>query len=86
MENSSFFEMVGSNAGSIVWVLGVLIGALLLYLTLLVRAIIQMLKYDVSPVLLTFAFISLIPFPLILVLGVMILIIWHFHKKDLLRT
>jgi hypothetical protein len=62
----------------------VVIGLLVLYLVLMVRAIIDMLRHDVHGVLLTFAFLSLIPFPLILVLGIMILIIWHYHKKDLL--
>ena len=37
-----------------------------------------------SGVLLTFAFLSLIPVPLILILGITILIIWHYHKKDIL--
>lgn len=44
-----------------------------------------MLRHEASPVLLTFSFLALIPFPLILVLGIMILIIWHYHKKDLLQ-
>ena len=43
-----------------------------------------MLRYDVSPVLLTFAFLALIPLPPLLVLGIMILIVWRYHKKDLL--
>jgi hypothetical protein len=48
-----------------------------------VRAVIDMLRYDVHGVLLTFAFLSLIPLPLILILGITILIIWHYHKKDI---
>jgi len=31
-----------------------------------------------------FAFLALIPLPPILVMGIMILIIWHYHKQDLL--
>jgi hypothetical protein len=58
--------------------------AVIVYLVLMVRAIIDMLRYDVSGVLLTFAFLALIPFPLILIMGVMLLIIWHYHKKDIL--
>ena len=72
--------------------LSVLIPALLLliilvvvYLVLMVRAVIDMLRYDVHGVLLTFAFLALIPFPLILIMGIMVLIIWHYHKKDILE-
>ena len=54
------------------------------YLVLMVRAVIDMLRYDVHGVLLTFAFLALIPFPLILIMGIMVLIIWHYHKKDIL--
>ena len=48
------------------------------------RAVIDMLRYDTHSVLLTFAFLALIPFPPILVMGIMVLIIWHYHKRDLL--
>jgi len=58
--------------------------AVVVYLVLMVRAIIDMLRYDVPGVLLTFAFLALIPFPLILIMGIMLLIIWHYHKKDIL--
>ena len=61
-----------------------LIGAVVVYLVFMVRAIIDMLRYDVHGVLLTFAFLALIPFPLILIMGIMILIIWHYHKRDIL--
>ena len=50
----------------------------------MVRAVIDMLRYDVHGVLLTFAFLALIPFPLIMAMGITILIIWHYHKKDIL--
>jgi hypothetical protein len=72
--------------------LSVLIPTLLLlfilvvvYLVLMVRAVIDMLRYDVNGVLLTFAFLALIPFPLIMIMGIMVLIIWHYHKKDILE-
>jgi hypothetical protein len=65
-------------------ILVALIVAVIIYLVLMVRAIIDMLRYDVQGVLLTFAFLALIPFPLILIMGVMVLIIWHHHKKDIL--
>ena len=43
----------------------------------------DMLRYDAHGVLLTFAFLALIPFPLILIMGIMVLIIWHYHKRDI---
>ncbi|MBC8393642.1 MAG: hypothetical protein H8E17_13890 [Deltaproteobacteria bacterium] len=78
-------EMIGNNLVIFIPVLLVLLGLIILYFVLLIRAIIQMLRYNVSSVLLVFSFISLIPFPLILILGIMILIIWHYHKKDILN-
>ena len=73
-----------SNLTVVIPILLVLVGALVVYLVLLVRAIIDMLRSDVNGVLLTFAFLSLILFPPFLVMGVMILIIWHHHKRDVL--
>ena len=78
-------EFIGSlNLAVVIAVLVMLIAVVVVYLVLMVRAVIDMLRYDVHGVFLTFAFLSLIPFPLILVLGITILIIWHFHKKDIL--
>lgn len=79
-------DTIGANLKYVVPALVVLLGLLVLYLVLIMRAIIQMLRHDASPVLLTFSFLSLIPFPLILVLGIMILIIWRYHKRDLLSA
>ena len=73
-----------SSLAVVIPILLVLIGALVVYLVLMVRAIIDMLRYDVHGVLLTFAFLALIPFPLILVMGIMVLVIWHYHKRDIL--
>ncbi len=75
---------VFSNLAVAIPILLVLIVALVVYLVLIVRAIIDMLRYDVHGVLLTFAFLALIPFPLILLMGIMVLIIWHYHKRDIL--
>ena len=66
-------------------ILLLLIIPVVVYLVLMVRAVIDMLRYDVHGVLLTFAFLALIPFPLILIMGIMVLIIWHYHKKDILE-
>ena len=75
---------VFSNLAVAIPILIVLIGALIVYLVLMARAIIDMLRYDVHGVLLTFAFLALVPFPLILVMGIMVLIIWHYHKRHIL--
>jgi hypothetical protein len=77
-------SIVFSNLGVVIPILFALIVALIVYLVLMVRAIIDMLRYDVHGVLLTFAFLALVPFPLILVMGIMVLIIWHYHKRDIL--
>jgi hypothetical protein len=77
------FDILGNHLIAIIPVLLVLLGLLVLYYTLLIRAVIKMLKHNVSSVLLVFAFLSLVPFPLTVILGIMILIIWHFHKKDI---
>jgi len=66
-------------------ILLLLIILVVVYLVLMVRAVIDMLRYDVHGVLLTFAFLALIPFPLIMIMGIMVLIIWHYHKKDILE-
>ena len=77
-------SIVFSNLAVVIPILLLLVVALVVYLVLMVRAIIGMLRYDVHGVLLTFAFLALIPFPLILVMGIMVLIIWHYHKRDIL--
>ena len=75
---------ITDNLNVVLPVLLLLITLLVVYLVLMVRAVIDMLRYDVHGVLLTFAFLALIPFPLILIMGIMVLIIWHYHKKDIL--
>ena len=77
-------ESVTFNLAILIPILLVLIGVVIVYLVLITRAIIDMLRYDVPGVLLTFGFLALIPLPPILVMGIMILIIWHYHKKDIL--
>lgn len=76
-------SIVFNNLAVVIPILLVLVGAVVVYLVLLSRAIIDMLRYDVHGVLLTFAFLALIPFPLIMVMGIMVLIIWHYHKRDI---
>ena len=65
--------MSGAMGANPVWIalaLVIALGLLVLYLVLVGRAVIQMLRHDVSPVLLTFAFLALIPLPPVLVLGI----------------
>lgn len=81
---SGVFGAIGDNLPLVISIVAVLGAAVVVYLVLLGRAIIDMLRYDVHSVLLTFAFVSLIPFPLILFMGIAVLIIWHYHKKDIL--
>ncbi len=78
----------GIVGGLAVWVpiLFVLIAALAVYLVLLARAIIDMLRHDAHAVLLTFAFLALIPLPLFVLMGILVLIIWYHHKKDILAS
>ena len=82
--DSDALSTVTANLAILIPILLLLIGVVVVYLVLITRAIIDMLRYDVHGVLVTFAFLALIPFPLILVMGIMILIIWHYHKKDIL--
>jgi hypothetical protein len=80
---SGILGSLADNLALMIPILIVLIALLVVYLVLLVKAIIQMLRYDVHGVLLAFAFLALVPFPLILIMGVMVLIIWHYHKRDI---
>ncbi len=82
--DSDALSTVTANLAILIPILFLLIGVVVVYLVLITRAIIDMLRYDVHGVLVTFAFLALIPFPLILVMGIMILIIWHYHKRDIL--
>jgi hypothetical protein len=81
---SNAFSAAARNWAVVIPIVLVLIGILVVYLVLMVRAIIDMLRYDVPGVLLTFAFLALIPVPVIVVMGIMILIIWHNVKTDIL--
>ena len=79
-------SIVFNNLAVVIPILLVLVGAVVVYLVLLIRAIIDMLRYDVHGVLLTFAFLALIPFPLILVMGITVLIIWPMSSETLTRA
>jgi len=78
-------DVLGSvNLTVVITILIVLIAVVVVYLVFMVRAVIDMLRHEVHGVLLTFAFLALIPLPPTLVMGITILIIWHYHKRDIL--
>ena len=64
----------------------VFLGLLVLYYLLLVRAILEMLRNDTNKVMMTFSFLALVPVPPLLILGIVIIIIWHIHKKSLTQV
>ncbi|MHC4065566.1 MAG: hypothetical protein ACYSUI_13865, partial [Planctomycetota bacterium] len=66
------FSAITSNLPVVILILLVLIGALVVYLVFMARAIIDMLRYDVPGMLLTFAFLALIPLPIVVVMGIMV--------------
>ena len=80
---SEAFSTMTNNLAVTIPIVVVLIAALVVYLVLMVRAILDMLRHGVHAVLLTFAFLALIALPLFVIMGIMVLIIWHHHKKDL---
>ncbi len=72
------------DTGTLISVLVVVLGLLIIYFVLLVRALVEMIRLDAPGVVIVFTYISLIPFPLLLILGILNLIIWHFVRDDLL--
>jgi len=77
---------VSGNLAIVIPIVIALVGLVVFYLVLMVRAIIDMLRHDVNGVLLTFAFLALIPVPFIVIMGIMVLIIWRYHKRDILAA
>lgn len=82
----NIFSSIADNLDVFIQILLVSITLVVVYLVFMARAVIDMLRYDVHGVLLTFAFIALIPLPPILVTGIMVMIIWHYHKKHILAV
>ncbi len=75
--------MLGSYLTLIVSGAVVLLALLVLYYSLLVRAILQMLGRETNMILLFFSFLALIPSPFTLIMGILILVIWKLHRKTL---
>ncbi len=65
-------------------VLVFVLGFLIIYFFFLIRALVEMIRFDAPGVVIVFTYISLIPFPLFLILGIVNLIIWYFVRKDLI--
>ncbi len=79
----SLIEAIQANLALVILILLLLLGAVVAYYVLMVRAVLEMLRLDARSVLLVFAFLCLIPFPLLLIYGVVILILWRYHRRDL---
>ncbi len=82
-----FSEMDFSvDPGTLISVGAGVVVLLIIYYVFLVRALVEMIRLDAPGVVIVFTYISLIPFPLLLILGILNLIIWHFLRKDSMVT
>jgi len=80
------FEMLSSiDPVTLTTTLVVVLALLILYFVLLVRALVEMIRLNAPSVVIVFTYLSLIPFPLFLILGILNLIIWHCVRNDLME-
>jgi hypothetical protein len=77
-------DLVRDNLAVAIPVLILLLGLVVLYYVAMIRSVIGMLRLEANSVLLVFAFLALFPFPLVILAGITILIIWRYHRRDLL--
>ena len=56
---------------------------LVLYYVFLVRAIVEMVRRRAHTVLTVFSFIALIPVPPLIILGILLMVIWHRLKETM---
>lgn len=63
----------------------ILLSALIVYYVFVTRALIAMLRASAPSVMLVFTYLSLIPLPFFIVLGIINLIVWHKIRSDLTR-
>lgn len=61
----------------------VLLSALIVYYVFVTRALVDMLRAGAPSVMLVFTYISLIPLPFFIVLGIINLIVWHKARSEL---
>ncbi|MHA1597091.1 MAG: hypothetical protein ACTSV1_00065 [Alphaproteobacteria bacterium] len=74
------------DPATVMTVMGTVIIVLIVYYYFLVGAVLEMLRADAPTVMLVFAYLSLIPVPPFLILGILNLIIWHCVRKDMPRA
>ena len=67
-------------------VIGGLLLLIVLYYVLMIRALLEMFRLNAHTVLVVFTYLSVIPFPLFLILGIINLIIWRYYRRDLLMA
>ena len=65
----------------LVFILLVYVALLIVYYVFITRAIVQMLQHNAHTILLIFSFISLLPFPPMIIMGILIMIIWGQLRK-----
>jgi len=63
-----------------------MLGLLVIYYVLLVRAVLDMLGQKANTALLVFAMLGLIPLPPLIILGVLMIIIWTLHERTEAKT
>lgn len=66
--------------------IAIALAILIVYYIFLAKTILQMLRRDANTVMLVFAFLALTPIPPSVIAGIVIMIIWHLHKKTLPET
>ena len=76
---------IAVNWGTIVVIGVVLLSILIAYYVFVTRSLIEMIRTSAPSVMLVFTYISLIPLPPFLVLGVVNLIVWHKVRSQLAR-
>lgn len=75
---------ISIDPGILISLLVSVVVVFVVYYVFLVRALIEMIRLDAPGVVIVFTYISLIPFPLLLILGILNLIIWHALRKDMI--
>ena len=68
---------IAANWQMITFIVLVLLVILIVYYVFVVRALVEMICISAPSVVLVFTYISLIPLPFFIVLGVVNLIVWH---------
>ncbi|MGI9225566.1 MAG: hypothetical protein ACR2QX_13865 [Woeseiaceae bacterium] len=76
---------IAANWGTIAIIGVALLGVLIVYYVFVVRALIEMIRTRAPSVILVFTYISLIPLPFFIVLGIVNLIVWHKVRSEMSR-